>query len=129
MSNEDPSGYVSKATIFNKSAYGSPFVAGEKGKEWIAPNWMLNNPRTVNIIFTLKFARKEKRMYATGGFNEVGISNPTIPPSYDFYRLEDKLDAFINTQAKFNAIPVVLNYQQKEEFERKLQFDRTQQIA
>lgn len=128
MSNEDPSGYVSKATLFNRSASGRPFVAGEKGKEWIAPNWMLNNPRTANIIGTLEMARKEKRMFATGGFNDVGGGNGNSQ-GYDFYRLEAKLDGFINTQIRFNSLPIVNVYADKEEYERKLQRDRAQQTA
>lgn len=128
MSNEDPSGYVSKATIFNKSASGRPFVAGEKGKEWIAPNWMLNNPRTANIIGTLEIARKEKRMFANGGFNDVGggASNQMM---YNFERLEAMITSSIAEQRRFNSLPIVNVYADKEEYERKLQRDRSQQTA
>lgn len=128
MSNEDPSGYVSKATIFNKSASGRPFVAGEKGKEWIAPNWMLNNPRTANIIGTLEMARKEKRMFATGGFNDVGGGAPN-QMMYNFERLEAMITSSIAEQRRFNSLPIVNVYADKEEYERKLQRDRSQQTA
>lgn len=128
MSNEDPSGYVSKATLFNRSASGRPFVAGEKGKEWIAPNWMLNNPRTANIIGTLEMARKEKRMFASGGFNDVGggTSNQMM---YNFERLESMITSSIAEQRRFNSLPIVNVYADKEEYERKLQRDRAQQTA
>lgn len=130
MTDQDPAGYVSNSTLFNSSASGRPFVAGEKGREWIAPNWMVQSPRFANIIGSLEVARKEKRMYATGGFNSENTTS-TLPAQsgYDFYRLEAKLDAFVDTQTKHNSIPVVLDYAVKEQYERKLLNDRNSQMG
>ncbi|MBC8053730.1 MAG: phage tail tape measure protein [Sphingobacteriaceae bacterium] len=99
FSNSDPAGYVDKETYFAKSATGRPFVAGEAGREWIAPNWMLQNPRTANIIGMLEAARQEKRAFAMGGFNDAGqapaqqINMPSI--NFDTTKLEDRLDRLI----------------------------------
>lgn len=135
MSNENPSGYVSKATIFNNSASGRPFVAGEKGKEWIAPNWMVNSPRFANIIGTLEVARKEKRMFASGGFNDSSNSTPTFG-GLNFDKLEALITASIGEQRasiaeqrRFNSLPIVNVYADKEEYERKLERDRARQMA
>lgn len=104
MTNEDPAGYVSNATLFRNSASGRSFVAGEAGKEWIAPNWMLTNPKTAAIINSLEVVRKEKRMYAAGGFNS-DTSNSTFSPGqmgYDFYRLESLMVGMIEAQNRAN---------------------------
>jgi len=131
MTNSDPAGYVSSATVFNNSASGRPFVAGEKGKEWIAPNWMVTNPRYANIIGSLEIARKEKRIYAMGGFND-GNTNTTAQysnPEYNFSKLENMITAFIQEQSRFNRLPIVNDYSVKEDYERKLQNDRAAQIS
>lgn len=38
-----PQGYTSGATLYNSSTSGA-YIAGEKGTEWIASNWMVNDP-------------------------------------------------------------------------------------
>lgn len=63
--NADPSGFTKGPQVFD-SASGSPFLAGEKGREWIAPNWMLEQPQTANIIHQLENIR-QNRGYAMGG--------------------------------------------------------------
>jgi hypothetical protein len=84
FSDEDPAGYVGQPTIFKKSASGRPFVAGEAGREWIAPNWMLQNPRTANIIGMLESARRDRRAFASGGFNGSGAAAaPVIHNNFD----------------------------------------------
>ncbi len=42
-------------------------MIGEAGPEWVAPNWMLRNPETANIIAMLEDMRINKRHYAVGG--------------------------------------------------------------
>lgn len=79
FSDSDPAGYVSKATIFNRSASGRPFMAGEAGREWIAPNWMLQDPRTANLIGMLEVARQEKRGFAVGGYNNGPAGSVSSP--------------------------------------------------
>lgn len=61
----DPQGFVDKPTYFTNSSSGQNFIAGEKGAEWIAPNWMLQDPVTANAISALETVRK--RGFATGG--------------------------------------------------------------
>jgi hypothetical protein len=56
---------VKNETLFN-SASGQPFIAGEKGAEWIAPNWMLKEPVTANYISMLEAVRMN-RSFASGG--------------------------------------------------------------
>lgn len=116
MSNEDPAGYVSKATLFNNSASGRPFVAGEKGKEWIAPNWMVTSPRYANIIGSLEVARQEKRAYANGGFNQVGSGSGSGIAPADFSRLEGLMSEMISAQLKANNKKVVMVYSEAKKF-------------
>jgi len=61
MSN-NPNGFVGAPTIFN-----GKYIAGEAGGEWIAPNWMLSNPGTANIIG----AMEALRMQGPGAVNET----------------------------------------------------------
>jgi len=129
MSNEDPAGYVSNTTLFNRSASGRPFVAGEAGKEWIAPNWMLKNPTYANIIGSLEVARKEKRMYASGGFNAENTSSTAIDYSYSFAKLENLVMTVVEEQRRFNKLPIVNDWQVQEDYARKLQNDRNSQMG
>jgi len=91
MTNKDPAGYVSSSTMFNNSASGRPFIAGEAGKEWIAPNWMLTDPRFSGIINNLEMARLDKRSFALGGFNSEQTSK-TETPKFSQSNKSDKLD-------------------------------------
>ena len=63
---DSPQGFTSDATLFMNSASGAPFIAGEEGKEWIAPNWMIETPATANIINQLESIRQSKS-FASGG--------------------------------------------------------------
>ncbi|MDJ1500448.1 phage tail tape measure protein [Xanthocytophaga agilis] len=47
-------------------------VIGEKGAEWVAPNWMLKSPKYANIIGYLEAARA--RRFETGSFTNPGVS-------------------------------------------------------
>jgi len=60
-----PGGMVNKTTLFS-SASGRNFIAGEAGSEWVAPNWMLQNPVTANTIGMLEAVR-QNRGFAKGG--------------------------------------------------------------
>ncbi len=73
-SDEDPEGYTSGPTLYNKSASGRPFIAGEKGTEYIVPNWMVQDPVIGPQIADLDQIRV--RGYASGGYNsEVPVSS------------------------------------------------------
>lgn len=60
-----PGGMVNQSTLFS-SASGRNFIAGEAGSEWVAPNWMLQNPITANTIGMLEAVR-QNRGFAKGG--------------------------------------------------------------
>ncbi len=64
-----PSGYVDSPTVFSNSASGQPFLAGEAGREFIVPNWMLQDPLVANNVEMLDAIRT--RGYADGGYNTV----------------------------------------------------------
>lgn len=63
-------------------ANGGPVIAprmgliGEAGPEWVAPNWMLRNPATANIIGALESVRQNKRVnaFADGGSTAASIT-------------------------------------------------------
>lgn len=104
FSDDDPSGFVNRDTVFRRSASGRPFRAGEAGREWIAPNWMLENPRTANIIGMLENARKSRGL-ATGGSSSSPV---TVNSSVDMSELTQKMDAFIEAQNRANNVKYVL---------------------
>lgn len=85
----EPGGYVHGETVFNSST-GTPFIAGEAGAEWIAPNWMMRQPVTANIIGMLEATRKAGRVYAGGGSTETqssGSSSAAPGNNYSYDRL------------------------------------------
>lgn len=105
FSDSDPAGYVGQATIFRRSSSGRPFMAGEAGREWIAPNWMLQDSRFANIIGMLEAARMDKRSFAAGGMTGPAAA---LQPQYNFGRLEAMLAGFIDTQSKLNTRQYVM---------------------
>lgn len=102
---QPPGGYVSQSTLFRNSASGRPFVAGEAGREWIAPNWMVQSPRYANIISMLEGARQEKRAYAAGGFNTGNGNTPGTV--YDNSELVQEMRL---TRQAIQDQQVILNY-------------------
>ncbi|MDB5013077.1 MAG: Phage tail tape measure protein family, core region [Daejeonella sp.] len=76
FSDSDPAGFAKGDTIYRKSSTGRPVRAGEAGREWIAPNWMLENPRTAQVIGQLEQARTQ-RAFAMGSFNGSGSAAAT----------------------------------------------------
>lgn len=76
-----PGGYADKETLYASST-GQPFIAGERGREWIAPNWMLNDPIIANDINNLEAIRQKGRFYAVGGSTSTASgSAPTFSSS------------------------------------------------
>ncbi|SDM41025.1 phage tail tape measure protein [Pedobacter antarcticus] len=119
FSDEDPEGFVGQSTLFKNSASGRPFEAGEAGKEWIAPNWMVTSPRYANLINMLEVARKEKRSYASGGYNgDQPRSNPVT--EFDFSNLESLMQTMIDAQNKVNAQPIQFIYSDYKDFENEM---------
>ena len=63
----DPQGFTKGSTLYTNSASGKPFIAGEAGKEWISPSWMVNDPVIGPNIQALESIRV--RGFAAGGSN------------------------------------------------------------
>lgn len=65
-----PVAFAEGGSTFSKGGnVNQPIVAmaGEKGPEWIAPNWMLHHPSSANIIGALEQMRVSKMFGAGGG--------------------------------------------------------------
>ncbi len=77
---DNPQGYTAGATLYTSSASGEPFIAGEKGKEWIMPNWMVQSPAIAPILNMLESVR-QNRGYSVGGSNAVMKSGVSSSPS------------------------------------------------
>ena len=81
---DDPQGYTTGATLYTNSASGRNFIAGEKGTEWIASNWMVNDPVIGPKITELEQIRT--RGYSMGGYNtdvpQFSSSNKTSTPVF-----------------------------------------------
>lgn len=105
FSDEDPAGYIGRDTIFNRSSSGRLFRAGEAGREWIAPHWMLENPRTANIIGMLETARKT-RGFAIGGSSGDPV---TINSNVDLSSLNALMSEMINAIRESNGKSISLN--------------------
>lgn len=114
FSDRDPAGYVSQATVFRNSASGRPFEAGEAGREWIAPNWMLQDPRYANLIGMLETARMEKRSFAVGGFTGDNGGNPSSGTP-DYTDLKILMMEMIKAQREANDKKVVFSFKEFEE--------------
>lgn len=114
-----PAGFVSTPTLFDK--VHDRYIAGEAGPEWIAPNWMLQQPKTANIIHMLEGVRT--RGYAVGGFSAATASgttpitptpsnnNQSLQPQQDVTQKQsDKLDKFLDMEAmKTSALLNTIN--------------------
>jgi len=133
-SDNDPAGYVGQPTVFKKSASGRSFIAGEAGKEWIAPNWMVQSPRYANVIGMLEAARQDKRAFASGGYNASTTSSTPSPSFVEpntsrLDRLEVLVGDFVTEQRRFNLLPITNVWSEMEDYSRKLNNDRSSQIG
>ncbi|WP_295796888.1 hypothetical protein [Mucilaginibacter sp.] len=101
---DNPAGYVNVPTLFNKK-----YIAGEAGSEWIAPNWMLKNPYTANVMGALEALRQQGSAsvpaHAAGGF--TGSAQPANMPVFDLGPVVDKLAAI---EQKIQDQQVVIDY-------------------
>lgn len=115
---DDPQGFTSGATLYSNSSSGKPFIAGEAGKEWIAPNWMLQNPVTANTIEMLEAVRT--RGFASGGSTSTKTpkfesTNQTANQQYSGNGLSELTSVVsdLNStlqQLKSEGIPAYINY-------------------
>lgn len=129
MTDRDPEGYVSQATIFRRSATGRPFRAGEAGREWIAPAWMVEDPRYSSVINTLESIRAEKR----GGLSHGAPAAPVASAggrAHDdrgWERLESSIAILTDEVRKANNKKVVFDYRAFEEFQMDIEYARRNQ--
>lgn len=112
----NPQGMVNSPTYFTNSSSGQDFIAGEKGAEWIAPNWMLQNPLTANTITMLEAVRQ--RGYVKGGLtSEVPSYTKSTSTSSNVtstYTNSNELVSAINSLNSIlsNGINAQLSYDQ-----------------
>lgn len=71
-----------------KNGFGGPDETGQVPagvvhvNEWVAPAWMLQNPRTAQVIDYLESVRQGKtKPFADGGFSDPGSDSPNVNPS------------------------------------------------
>ncbi|MES2590917.1 MAG: phage tail tape measure protein [Bacteroidota bacterium] len=76
----DPQGFTTGPTLYTNSSSGADFIAGEKGTEYIVPNWMVEAPETAPIIEHLETIR-QTRSFAIGG--NTGVSTRTAKPVFE----------------------------------------------
>lgn len=57
------------------------YRAGEAGREWITPNWMVEHPATAPIIQHLETIRQNKNVSVSGGASAVSGNTATATPS------------------------------------------------
>lgn len=100
---DNPEGFVSQPTVFTNSASGKPFLAGEAGKEYIIPSWMLNNPIVANTVGMMEGIRT--RGYATGGYNNLPPGTTTPSSNGDLVGTLNLLAGILS-----NGIQANLNY-------------------
>lgn len=111
-SSNDPQGYTSGPTYYTNSASGSNFIAGEEGKEWIGPNWMLQNPKTAPIFEYLEVVRKN-RGFVEGG--STAVPKSTTQPNLINYTSDNvELTKAINNlnMVLSNGVVAYLDYNQ-----------------
>lgn len=67
-------GSFAKGGHIGSASFG---VIGEKGSEWVGPNWMLRSPKYANIFGYLEAERRRATPFAMGGATQQG--QPQIP--------------------------------------------------
>jgi len=79
-----------------KNGFGGPDETGQVPagvvhvNEWVAPAWMLQNPRTAQVIDYLESVRQGKtKPFAEGGFSEPGSDSPKTNTSQSQTNLID----------------------------------------
>ena len=84
--------------LVGPSHAGGGIAIEAEGGEWIAPKWMVNNPRTAPVIDSLENIRQSKPHFAEGGTVASGV--PASPATQSFSVDYDKL---ADAMAKINV--------------------------
>lgn len=129
MTDVDPEGYVSQSTIYRRSASGRPFMAGEAGREWIAPAWMVQDPRYANIVNTLESIRAQKRggTPISAGSSNSGLAGSGGEGRHNDTALIAAIHALREDVKSANNKKVVFDYHGFEEFQKDIEFARRAQ--
>lgn len=122
FSDRDPEGYVGQATLFKRSASGRPFIAGERGAEWIAPHWMLQDPSYANIIGMLETARQEKRYFAGGGSTAETTTSGSNMAADEIRKMTTMMSVVMQEIKDIKSTPLVFAYKDYLDFKRTMQF-------
>ena len=79
--------------LVGPSHAGGGIDINAEGGEWVAPKWMVNNPRTAPVIDSLEQFRQSKPHFAEGGSVPTGIpaSPATQNITFDYDRLAQAL--------------------------------------
>lgn len=98
----DPSGFVNVPTLFR-----SKYIAGEAGGEWIAPNWMLKNPYTANVVGAMEALRQRgpgavSSTAPAGGTTSTGQSSNTFDISALVTEMQLTREAIKNQEVYIN---------------------------
>lgn len=73
--------------------------------EWVAPPWMLQNPKTAKVIDYLESVRQGKtKPFATGGFTDPQLSNPEISTKDTSFVYPDIINQNIQVMSEIRDI-------------------------
>ncbi|QWA38891.1 phage tail tape measure protein [Chryseobacterium sp. ZHDP1] len=85
-----------KGGFTSKNGFGDPDETGlvpagiVHANEWVAPPWMLQNPKTAQVIDYLESVRQGKtKPFAEGGFSDPGSDSPKVNPTQSQTNLID----------------------------------------
>ncbi|MET3035804.1 phage tail tape measure protein [Chryseobacterium sp. NRRL B-14859] len=91
--------------------FGSPDETGHvpagivHANEWVAPAWMLEDPKTAQVIDYLESVRQGKtKPFAAGGFTESTSENPNINPSQPQINLIDVVSQNLEVMAELKNL-------------------------
>lgn len=111
----NPGGYISSPTIFN-----GKWIGGESGGEWAAPNWMLSNPTTANIIGAMEALRMQGPGAIAQTEKSVSSGSQQNNLSFDFVKMEGMMMNLMAVVREVDAKEVTLPLTRLEEQQAKL---------
>jgi TP901 family phage tail tape measure protein len=101
-----PGGKASSIGAFAKGGFvgqASVGLIGEKGPEYVSPNWMLQSPKYANLFGYLESERLKGRAYAEGGITASASNQPA-----SFSAQQPANDQSMKMMAKFDELLMVM---------------------
>jgi SLT domain-containing protein len=95
-------GSYAKGGHINSASFG---VIGEEGSEWVAPNWMIRQPKYANLFKYLETERVRGRAFMEGGSTGPAVLPQNSTASAD---LVDQLSQ-IETMERIEMLLIRLN--------------------